>query len=160
MARFQIAGLDPAPFLPLFELDDVALSALGAERRTVDARPGYPCRISLEDAPLGEEVLLLPYRHLDEDTPFRASGPIYVRRTARREVLAPGEITGYVRNRSISLRAYDRRHRMVTAEVREGDDAASALERLLDNDTIDYVHLHHAMRGCFLCRAGRWPAGS
>lgn len=35
---------------------------------------------SLEDAPVGEPVLLLPFVHQDSRSPYRASGPIFVRR--------------------------------------------------------------------------------
>ena len=56
---FVIRGLDPAPFAPLFDLDDAALAARQAKRVTVASFPGYPDRISLDDAPVGEQVLLV-----------------------------------------------------------------------------------------------------
>ena len=51
---FFVIGLAPEPFAPLFALDDAALARRGAHRWTVEARPGVPCRISLEDAEPGE----------------------------------------------------------------------------------------------------------
>jgi hypothetical protein len=158
MSSFQITGLEPAAFLPLFELDDAELSARGIERITVAASPGYPCRITLEDAPPGEQVLLMTFAHVDGPTPFRASGPIYVRRSSTRCVLAPGVIGDCLRPRPLSLRAYDRRDRMVAATACAGDNAAAELQRLFNDDSVEYVHLHHAQRGCFLCRANRWSA--
>ena len=50
---FRIRGLDPAPFQPLFDLDDAALAGQGAVRVVADCSPGYPCRIGLTDAPVG-----------------------------------------------------------------------------------------------------------
>lgn len=155
MPLFQIAGLDPAPFQPLFELDDAALAVVGARRLMADRQPGYPCRISLEDIVPGERVILLGYRHQDEDTPFRASGPIYIRPSAQQRVLAPGEITDYLRTRLLSVRAYDASHIMVAAEVCEGHEAAAAFESLLVDPDIAYLHVHTARRGCFLCRVDR-----
>ena len=49
-------------------------------RMRSDQPVGFPCRVSLEDAPVGEEVLLLPFTHQDSRSPYRASGPIFVRR--------------------------------------------------------------------------------
>ena len=117
MSPFRLAGLDPAPFEPLFLLDDAELDARGIVRRFADADRGFPCRVGLEDARVGEELLLLNHEHLSARSPYRASGPVYVRRGARRRVLPPGQVPPYVASRLISVRAYDRAHRMVDAQV-------------------------------------------
>lgn len=99
MARFRLSALDAALFAPLFALDDAGLAARRIARRTVDADHGTPCRVSLEDARAGEQVLLLPWRHHAVDSPYRASGPIFVRRgvaTARPQV---DEVPPYVGTR-------------------------------------------------------------
>jgi hypothetical protein len=152
---FRLTGLDPTPFQPLFELDDAVLRARGIARRRADADAGFPCRVSLVDAAKGEEILLLPYAHHDVDSPYRASGPIYVRRGAVRASLAPGEVPDYVARRLISLRAYDASAMMVSAEVVEGTAVATQLERLFADPAIAYVHLHNARPGCFSCLATR-----
>ena len=77
--NYQLLGLEPRLFESLFDLDEPALASRGMRRVRVDAPVGYPCRISLEDAPIGEEVLLLPFTHQDSRSPYRASGPIFVR---------------------------------------------------------------------------------
>ena len=51
---FTIAGLNPDEFKPLFNLSDDALAARGVVARTADAKPGFPCRVTLEDAEPGE----------------------------------------------------------------------------------------------------------
>ena len=155
MTTFQLSGIDPSPFEPLFALDDAALRAHRAVRRIVDAEPGFPCRASLEDARVGEEVLLLPFAHLQGATPYRASGPIFVRRGARRQLLAPGVVPPYVTRRLMSLRAYDAGDLMIDATVCEGTDAAAALGRLFEDPAVAFVHLHNAKRGCYSCRADR-----
>ena len=58
---FQLVGIDHEQFGHLFSLSDEQLKTHGAERRIARESPGCPCRISLEDARVGEEVLLLPY---------------------------------------------------------------------------------------------------
>ena len=76
-------GLSPTPFQALFDLSDEELAARGAARRIADEPHAFPCRVSLEDAAVGEELLLLPFRHHDCRSPYQAAGPIYVRRNAR-----------------------------------------------------------------------------
>ena len=76
---FRITGLHPAEFSHLVPLDDAALTRHRAVRRVCDSQPGFPCRVTLEDAVPGERVLLVNYEHLPVDSPYRASHAIYVR---------------------------------------------------------------------------------
>jgi len=155
MSSFRLAGLDPATFAPLFLLDDAQLAARGMVRRIADADRGFPCRVSLQDASRGDELLLLPYAHQPAHSPYRSSGPIFVRRTAQRCVLPAGEVPPYVAGRLISLRAYDAAHLMVDAEVCEGEAVAAWLEHAFQRSGIAYIHLHNARRGCYSCVAER-----
>lgn len=67
---YVLHGLEPALFEPLFQLDDEALAARGMRWMNVDE-------------PVGERVLLLlPFVHQQSHSPYRASGPIFVRRGA------------------------------------------------------------------------------
>jgi hypothetical protein len=155
MQRFQLSGIDHQPFEHLFLLSDEQLHELGAMRRVATEAPGFPCRISLEDAQVGEELLLLPYLHQPAASPYRASGPIFVRRGVQRRVLAVGEVPPYVTRRLISLRAYDSAHMLVAATVCEGEVVASEIERAFDDAAVAYIHLHNAKQGCFSCLAER-----
>jgi hypothetical protein len=100
-------------------------------------------------------LLLLPFEHLSARSPYRASGPVYVRARARRAVLEPGVIPPYVTRRLMSVRAYDASDMMVAGEVCEGAGVQATLERLMGDDAVAYVHLHNAGRGCFSCRVER-----
>jgi hypothetical protein len=155
MTSFQLVGLDPAPFEPLFALPDQALAQQGAQRRRADESPGYPCRISLEDAALGEELLLLPYLHQPALSPYRASGPIFVRRGAVQRRLPMNTVSAYVTTRLMSARAYDATHMITDAVVCEGPVVADEIVRLFNNPQVAYIHLHNAKRGCFSCRVER-----
>jgi hypothetical protein len=55
---FVVEPLNPESFRPFFDLDDASLESSSIRRFTVDDKPGYPCRVSLQDAEIGEEVLL------------------------------------------------------------------------------------------------------
>ena len=76
---FRITGLDAGRFSHLFGLSDAELARHRALRQTCDEKPGFPCRVSLEDAEPGESVLLVNFEHLPVDSPYRASHAIYVR---------------------------------------------------------------------------------
>ncbi|MBB5359335.1 hypothetical protein HDE76_002564 [Rhodanobacter sp. ANJX3] len=152
---FQLVGIDHEPFESLFLLSDEALKEHHAERRIAAESPGYPCRVSLEDAKVGEELLLLPYLHQPAASPYRASGPIFVRRAAKQRRLEVGEVSSYVTGRLMSVRAYDKAHMIVAASVCEGMLVAKRLESYFGNDQVDYIHLHNAERGCFSCQVIR-----
>ena len=153
--RFQLVGLDPGPFQSLFELSDAELLTHAAQRCIADEHPGYPCRVSLEDAQLGEELLLLPYVHQPALSPYRASGPIFVRRGATQQRLPVGTLSGYVTRRLMSVRAYDAAHAIVAASVCEGAVAEQELQRYFGDAQVAYIHLHNATRGCFACEVIR-----
>jgi hypothetical protein len=155
MSMFQLTGLPHEQFEPLFDLLDAQLAELGVVRVIADEKPGYPCRVGLVDAEVGETLLLLPYVHQPARSPYKASGPIYVRKGAKRRTLAVGEIPTYVSDRLISVRAYDAAHIMIGAEVRDGSQVASDIERQFGNPLVSYIHLHNARRGCFACLVNR-----
>ena len=68
---FQISALPRDDFEKLFSLDDQSLANLGAKRYIADTKPGFPCRVSLEDAEPGERVILVPFVHQPADSPYR-----------------------------------------------------------------------------------------
>lgn len=148
---FQLVGLDHEPFEPLFLLSDEDLAKRHAQRHIATENPGYPCRVSLEDARVGEELLLLSYPHQPATSPYRASGPIFVRSGAKQRTLQIGEVTTYVTSRLMSVRAYDKAHTIVAASVCDGVLLTKELESYFSNDKVDYIHLHNAKQGCFSC---------
>lgn len=155
MSSFRLVGLPPDSFAPLFALASDELAARGVRRVVATARPGFPCRIGLDDAEPGDELLLLPFEHQPGNSPYRASGPIYVKAGARQRTLAAGEIPDYVRLRQISLRAYDAEHMIVGAEVCAGDAVGAEIECQFADPQVSYIHLHNAKRGCFSCLVER-----
>ena len=157
MPSFQIVGLSPAPFEPLFALSADALAARGVRRVRAAAGSGYPCRVSLADADAGDELLLLPFEHQPANSPYRASGPIYVKVGACERTMAAGEIPQSVRRRQISLRAYDAEDMIVDAEVCDGESVGAQIERLFGDPLVRYLHLHNAKRGCYACLVRRVP---
>jgi len=152
---FRITGLEPAPFARYFAMSDQQLAAHGAVRRTVDHNPGFPCRVSLEDGAVGEEVVLLPYEHHAVDSPYRGAGPIYVRRAATRAFDGIDRVPPVVARRLVSVRAYDAAAMMVGADVCHGSELPALVERFFADPATAYLHVHNAKPGCFSCRVER-----
>lgn len=159
MHSFQISGLQEQEFSEFFDLTDAELAKHHMQRVIADSNPGYPYRVSLVDAEIGEELLLLPHAHLPEASPYQASGPIFVRRHGRRQILAAGVLSGYVTTRLISLRAYSANHRMLLADVCAGDTLSTNILHAFDDPETAYLHLHNAKRGCYSCRVDRVRRG-
>ncbi|HLM38504.1 MAG TPA: DUF1203 domain-containing protein [Microvirga sp.] len=151
---FRIRGLDAAAFGPLFSLEDHELEAVGARRVRADEPDAYPCRVSLRRAEVGDELLLLNHVHQPNPaSPYRASGPIFVSRSETGSY--HGELPPILRDRLLSLRAYDGEALIVDAEVGEGDQVLGLIERFLSNPGVAHVDAHFARRGCFAARIER-----
>lgn len=155
MSSFQIVALEYRDFAHLFQLPDAQLQALGVIRTVATADSGFPCRVSLQDAARGDELLLLPYEHQAVASPYRASGPIFVRRDAVAATLPADELPPCVIGRLISLRAYDHADMMVAASVVDGAELGTSIEQQFSDPAIAYIHLHNAKPGCFSCKAVR-----
>lgn len=153
---FQIHALPHAPFAPLFALSDAALRDMRAVRVTADASPGFPCRVSLQDAQVGDALILINHAHLAVGSPYDASHAIYVREGAVQAQIAPGEVPQSLATRKLSLRGFDAQHMMLMADVVDGSDVAQALRRFFDNAEVAVVHIHNAKQGCFAATATRY----
>jgi hypothetical protein len=152
---FRIVGLPLAEFRPLFPLSDNELGQKGARRLIVDSKPGFPCRVSLEDSEVGEKVILVTFTHHDVDSPYRASGPIFVRESAKEAQLEAGEIPDVVLTRMLSVRAYDDTGMMLNGDVVSGHALKSRIEELFANPKVSYLHLHNAGAGCYSSKVER-----
>lgn len=89
---FRISGLSPEPFLTLFGRHEKDLAALGVMRYRVDSKPGFPDRIEMKDAEVGQTVLLLNHVCQSADTPYRASHAIFIREGATQAYDSVNEI--------------------------------------------------------------------
>jgi len=156
---FRISGLPVEPFVPFFGMSDEELLAHGARR--VIATPGMapslpPCRVSLRDAEPGEASILLHYpHHVSAASPYRASGPIFVRQGVRETASFVNHVPAQQCIRLLSVRAYDPAGIMVDAEVAEGTELEALIQRMFHRDGVAFLHAHNARRGCYSCRIDR-----
>ncbi|MBP6011442.1 MAG: DUF1203 domain-containing protein [Alphaproteobacteria bacterium] len=147
--NFQISGLSPAPFEHLFGLSDEELKHYNAKRYVAETKPGFPCRITLEDAEPGETLLLVPHAHQTSATAYASKGPIFVRECNRPTAKHMNEIPDQLKVRLMSLRAYDKTGMILDADMVDGKDLQPLIERFFANRDVAYVHAHFARRGCY-----------
>ena len=152
---FQFVALSVDNFTSLFSLNDSELASRGSRRMTVDSHPGFPCRVSLMDAAVGESVILTHFEHHQADSPYRATGPIFVRETAQTAQPQVNEIPLMFHHRLLSVRAYDETAMMKGARVVEGRNLASTIREFFADGSISYLQIHNAAPGCFNCLVRR-----
>lgn len=152
---FQVFALSAEPFAHLFGLSDEDLALHGVVRRTVDRKPGYPCRITLEDAEPGSTVLLLHHTSHEVATPFRSSYAVYVGEGAVTVTPAIGEVPGALRGRPLALRQFDRDGWLRGARLVLDGDVAGGVEAALADPEVAYIHAHNAAHGCYAARIAR-----
>jgi Protein of unknown function (DUF1203) len=152
---FQIVALAREHFEHLFSLSDAELATQGIRRMIVDKNPGYPCRVSLQDAPIGERVLLAPFKHHDVDSAYQSAGPIFAREKAEPAKLRINEIPLMLKHRLLSVRGYDEGAMMKATRVVEGKSLAETIGELFADEDISYLQVHNAGPGCFNCEVRR-----
>jgi hypothetical protein len=151
---YSIGGLNPDHFVPLFAMSDAELGERNARRVTATADRGFPCRISLDDARTGEELILLHHTSHDVATPYRSAYAIYVRPgvgAANYRDEPPPVFAG----RPIALRAFDMDGMLQTARLAGPGEADAAIRDLFADASIAYIDAHNAAHGCFAARIER-----
>lgn len=152
---FRVTGLSPEPFRSLYGLSDEALARRGIRRYVADKKPGFPDRIEMRDAEIGERLLLLNHVCQPADTPYRATHAIFVREGAETAYDRVGEVPEVMRTRLLSLRAYDAAGMMLDADVVNGTDVEGVIARFFSSPDVAYIHAHNAKRGCYSGRIDR-----
>jgi Protein of unknown function (DUF1203) len=153
--HFRISGLSAQPFRHLYGLSDRELARNGVIRYLADKRPGFPDRIEMRDADIGDRLLLLNHVCQTADTPYRATHAIFIREGAEETYDRIDDVPEVMRTRMLSLRAYDSSGMMLDADVIDGREIEAMIGRLFANDEVAYIHAHNAKRGCYSGRIDR-----
>ena len=153
--HFTVRGLSPEPFQALFDLSDDELEKRRAKRYIADSKPGFPCRVSLQDAEAGDEVILTNFIHLPSESPYRSTHAIFIRRAATAAAAYTDSLPDMLRGRLLSMRAFDAKDMLVGADVIEGDRAEEAVARFFEDPAVEFLHVHFAKPGCYACRIDR-----
>lgn len=150
---YRIEGLAPERYAPLFAMSDEALAQRNARRAVADG-PGYPCRVSLEEAEPGETLVLVNHVSNDAPTPFRAAHAIYVRERAERGAYRD-EVPAIFATRTLGLRGFDSEGMLTGAMLALPGEADSKIRELFERPEVAEIHAHNAALGCFLAKIER-----
>lgn len=156
---YRICGLDPEQFSHTFAFARAGM-ADGLNRHEIAGKGRYPCRVSLEDAHEGEELLLTHFTNHSVDTPYRNAFAIYVRADAERAAEYIDEVPPILRARPIALRGYDEEGNLHQAALSLADDVDKVTRALLEDPKVAYIDAHNAMHGCFAARINRYEVTS
>jgi len=114
-----------------------------------------PCRSCLRTFEVGkEERILFTYNPFDGLDAYPSPGPVFIHRAA----CSPHSGTGFpegLRSLPLTLEAYgDDRWILDRVRVTNGQ-ADEAIETLLTNAAVRYVHIRHSEAGCFIAQVNR-----
>jgi hypothetical protein len=152
--NFKISAIDNN-YNELFNQTESELADKNIIKLIVDKKPGYPCRVTLEDAEIGEEVLLFPFEYHKTKSPYKASGPIFIRKSATKPALEINEIPEMLFQRSQTLRAYDKNGMMIHAISPNSSELKNGIKILFQNSKVNYIQIHNTNPGCYNCQVNR-----
>lgn len=137
-------------------------------RMTAEARPpegdgtrqngtGAPCRHCLRDADHGDAMLLGSYEMPRPRGIYWTPSPIFVHAGPCEAFTRINEVAPIVRNRLVSVRAYDSNDQCIydLGHAGDGNEIDAPLMRALDDPRTAFVNIHTAKPGCMLCRVER-----
>jgi Protein of unknown function (DUF1203) len=146
---FRISGLSAEPFRHLYGLSNEALVAHGASRYVADKSPGFPDRVELRDARIGESLLRVNYEHHPGNSPYRSAYAIFVLEGAENSYDRVDEVPDVLFRRLLSLRAFSTEGMLLNADVVEGKDIEPLIGNLFGDPAVAYIHAHNAKQGCY-----------
>ena len=154
MATFRVVPIDPA-------ISDQARTSLSSPQygHPAHAEPakGYgPCRSCLRQFRSGEDRRLLftynPFTGLDS---YPSPGPIFIHENAcepyEHEYAFPPEL----RTLPLTLEGYGQDRWLIARERPAESDIEIAIERLLAQSSIEYIHVRNTEAGCFIATIER-----
>ena len=108
-----------------------------------------PCRVCLRITEPADEVLLLSYRPLDDDTPYAEIGPIFIHADRCPRYDSVNVFPPAFLKRELVLRAYDYEGRISDAKVVPPGEAERVATDFLARPDVREVHVRHTSYTCF-----------
>ncbi len=155
---YQITGLNPDIARPFAEASAEKLSALGAVRMTATSKQGFPCRISLENAEVGDELILFHHISHDVDSPYRSSYAIFAKTGLTTAAQYTDSVPPVFAGRTLGMRAFGTNAMLKTASLALPGEADRAIRQLFELDAVAYIDVHNAAHGCFVARVERFES--
>jgi hypothetical protein len=116
-----------------------------------------PCRHCLAEAVPGQAVVLGSYHFGRPGGIYWTPSPIWLHAEGCVRFEQVNVIPDIVRNRLVSVRAYDADDFCLydLGDVGDGREVDALIDRCLADPRTDFVNIHTARPGCFLCRVER-----
>ena len=160
MTRFACIAIDPA-IAARFRATQTDDRGNALRRMTATDDSGFPCRVCLRCAEVGEEVLLGSYDLPRPRGIYWTPSPVFIHAEACVPYVADGALPEIVRrNTIVSVRAYDAQDMVLydLGRIGCGSDIDDALATALDDPRTVFVNIHTARPGCMLCRVEKLNA--
>ena len=121
-----------------------------------------PCRVCLDGfSPGAERRLLFTYDPFRDTVDLPLPGPVFIHEDGCARYDAAAGFPPALRDRRLTFNAYGADRTLVARERTEAAaEVDAAIERLLDEPAVEYVHVRSTNAGCFLCRLDRTPSAS
>jgi hypothetical protein len=152
---YRIHGLRREEFSALVGQTGDELARRGARRVIADSKPGFPCRVTLDDADPGESLILFNHVSHDVPTPFRSAYAVYVREIAAEPACYVDEPPPVFAGRALGLRGFDSEGMLSGALLALPGEADEKIRELFGRPGIATIHAHNAAAGCFAARIVR-----
>jgi hypothetical protein len=152
---YRIEGLPQEIYAGLLGLQTEELFRRNARRVRADSKPGFPCRVTLEDAEPGESLILFNHVSHDVPTPFRSAYAIYVREKAEAPACFVDETPPVFAGRALGLRGFDSEGMLRGALLALPGEADARIRALFERPEIATIHAHNAAAGCFAAKIVR-----
>lgn len=148
---YRITGISPD------QLENIA-SVSGTIRVRASSKPGFPCRVTLQDAEPGEELFLFHHVSHAVDSPYRSSYAIYARAGATAAAQYVDTVPPIFEGRPLGMRAFGADAMLKAARLAMPGEADDTIRQLLELDEVAYIDVHNAAHGCFAARVKRFES--
>jgi hypothetical protein len=127
----------------------------GHPAHTEVARGYGPCRSCLGRFETGrDERLLFTYNPFAGLDPYPSPGPVFIHSEECQTYEAP-EFPQELRDLPLTFEAYGKDRWIVGRERASNGEIEPALERLLGNSEVEYIHVRNTEAGCFIALVER-----
>ncbi len=126
------------------------------ERALSDGK-GQPCRHCLRQVPAGAEMLVLAYKPFETTQAYSEVGPIFLCaddcKAGDSNTLPPI----LQMSPEYLLKGYTSDERIVygTGRITPQDEVTREIEKIFDQDGVEFVHIRSARNNCYLARVDR-----
>jgi len=127
----------------------------GFPAHTAPAGAGLPCRHCLQWIEEGARATLFTFDPFSGVENLPLPGPVYVHADGCERYAEDGSLPVHLMKSPRTLNAYAAGRKLVAQEYVEEATAAEAIDRLMERQDVDYIHVRSTTAGCYTFRIER-----